>query len=138
MTPSLAHSLHLYIMQRPAGANDHLWCNNGRLLADEAVRDQLARWGRLCGVKVTSHQLRHTFATQLVNHGLPIDSVRKLLGHRTLNMTQHYARMFDTTVKQQFAAASKAFEAMLIPDWPVPVTAASVTSPKIDNFVDSV
>ena len=89
MTPSLGHSLHFYIMQRPAGADDHLWRYNGRLLADEAVRDQLARWGQLCGVKVTPHQLRHTFATQLVNHGLPIDSVRKLLGHRTLNMTQH-------------------------------------------------
>jgi site-specific recombinase XerD len=138
MTPSLAHSLHLYIMQRPAGADDHLWCNNGRLLADEALRNQLARWGQLCGVKVTPHQLRHTFATQLVNHGLPIDSVRKLLGHQTLNMTQHYARMFDTTVKQQFAAATEAFEAMLIPDWPVPATAVPVTSPKIDNSVDSV
>ena len=107
MTPSLAHSLHLYIMQRPAG-DDHLWCDNGRLLAGEAVRDQLARWGQLCGVKVTPHQLRHTFATQLVNQGLPIDSVRKLLGHQTLNMTQHYARMFDTTVKQQFAVATEA------------------------------
>ena len=138
MTPSLAHSLHLHIMQRPIGADDHLWCYNGRLLADEAVRDQLARWGQLCGVKVTPHQLRHIFATQLVNRGLSIDSVRKLLGHRTLNMTQHYARMFDTTVKQQFAVATEAFNAMLIPDWPVPVTAAPVTSPKIANSVDSV
>ncbi|MBE2240035.1 MAG: site-specific integrase [Caldilineaceae bacterium] len=44
-------------------------------------------------MKVTPHQLRHTFATQLINQDLPIDSVRKLLGHQTLNMTQHYARL---------------------------------------------
>jgi site-specific recombinase XerD len=134
----LAHSHHHYLAQRAAGADDHLWCDHGRLLADEAVREQLARWGQLCDVKVTPHRLRHIFATQLVNHGLPIDSVRKLLGHRTLNMTQHYARMFDTTVKQQFASATAAFEATLIPDWPVPVTAIPVTSPNIDNSVDTV
>jgi hypothetical protein len=83
---------------------------NGRLLADEAVREQLARWGQLCGVKVTPHQLRHTFATQLVNHGLPIDSVRKLLGHQTLNMTQHYARMFDATIRSGRSMSASALK----------------------------
>jgi hypothetical protein len=53
-------------------------------------------------------------------------------------MTQHYARMFDTAAKQQFAAATAAFEAMLIPDWPVLATAVPVTSPTIANLGDSV
>jgi len=50
-----------------------------------------------------------------------MESVRKLLGHKTLNMTQHYARLYDATVKQQFESAMAAFEGVLIHDWPVSV-----------------
>jgi len=121
MTPSLAQHLRRYLSQRPTTVDDHVWFYNGKLLADEAIRDQLGRWGKACNIKVTPHQLRHTFATQLINQGLPIESVRKLLGHQTLNMTQHYARLYDATVKQHFESATEAFEGILIRDWPISV-----------------
>ena len=98
-----------------------MWFYDGKLLADEAVRGQLGRWGKLCGVKVTPHQLRHAFATQLINQDLPIESLRKLLGDQTLNMTQRYARLYDATVQQQFKSAPEAFEGILIRDWPLSV-----------------
>jgi integrase/recombinase XerD len=119
LTPSLTHALQRYLLHRPASSDDHIWCYQGRVLSDEAVRDQVNRWGKHCDVKVTPHRLRHTFATQLINHGLPIDSVRKLLGHQTLNMTQHYARLYDVTVKQQFESATEALEGIFVHDWPV-------------------
>ncbi len=137
MTPTLAHYLQRYLAQRPATADDHLWFYNDRLLSDETVRDQLGRWGKQCGVKVTPHQLRHTFATQLINHGLPIESVRKLLGHQTLNMTQHYARIYDATVKQQFESATEAIEGIYADDWPVPAIAAQ-PAPSSTAGIDSV
>lgn len=137
MTPTLAHYLQRYLAQRPATADDHLWFYNDRLLSDETVRDQLGRWGKQCGVKVTPHQLRHTFATQLINHGLPIESVRKLLGHQTLNMTQHYARIYDATVKQQFESATEAIEGIYAHDWPVPAIAAQ-PAPSSTAGIDSV
>jgi integrase/recombinase XerD len=136
MTPILAHYLQRYLAQRPATADDHVWFYSGRLLSDEAVRDQLGRWGKQCGVKVTPHQLRHTFATQLINHGLPIDSVRMLLGHRTLNMTQHYARMYDATVKRQFESAAEAIEGIYVNNWPIPAIATEAAPsppPRIDS-----
>ena len=85
------------------------------------MRNQVQRWGKQCSVVVTPHQLRHTFATQLINHGMPMESVRKLLGHKTLNMTQHYARIYDATVQQQFETAAAALEGILVQDWPIPV-----------------
>jgi site-specific recombinase XerD len=124
LTPSLAHALQRYLRYRPATNDDHVWRYQTRLLSDEAVRDQVNRWGKHCGVKVTPHRLRHTFATQLINHGLPIEAVRKLLGHQTLNMTQHYARLYDATVKQQFEAATQLLEGIFVQDWPVPAPAA--------------
>lgn len=137
MTPTLAHYLQRYLAHRPATGDDHLWFYTERLLSDEAVRDQLGRWGQQCGVKVTPHQLRHTFATQLINHGLPIESVRKLLGHKTLNMTQHYARIYDATVKQQFESAAEAIEGIYVNDWPIPAIATQ-SAPNSPRGIDSV
>ena len=128
MTPSLVQHLQRYLLQRPTTADDHVWFYGGKLLADEALRDQLGRSGKACNIKVTPHQLRHTFATQLINQGLPIESVRKLLGHQTLNMTQHYARLYDATVKQQFESATEALEGILIRDWPVQVTVPQIAT----------
>ena len=42
------------------------------------------------------HDLRHTFASRLVSHGVPLLDVSKLLGHRTTAMTQRYAHLLPT------------------------------------------
>ena len=47
---------------------------------------------------LTSHVARHTFATYLINKGIPIESVSRALGHATIRQTQHYARMLGKKV----------------------------------------
>ncbi len=36
---------------------------------------------------ISTHRLRHTTATQLLNAGCPVTSIQKLLGHKKLNTT---------------------------------------------------
>lgn len=55
-------------------------------------------------VRVTGHQFRHTFGTRLINSGVPQHIVQRLLGHASPNMTGHYARIHDTTIRQAFDA----------------------------------
>lgn len=56
----------------------------------------LKRWAAAAGVApFTFHTSRHTFATQLLTHGVDIYTVSKLLGHTDLASTQIYARVVD-------------------------------------------
>ena len=53
-------------------------------------------------VRVTGHQFRHTLGTRLINSGVPQHVVQKLLGHASPNMTGHYAKVHDATVREAF------------------------------------
>lgn len=60
-------------------------------------------WASICreaGIKATIHQLRHTYATSLINQGKPIEVVSKVLGHRRVATTQLYAEVSDELVKR--------------------------------------
>ena len=127
MTPALAEALTHYLERRPQTDDDHLWYHHEKLPTDEVIRRRLRNWGALCQVTVTPHRLRHTFATRLINRGMALESVRKLLGHTSLDMSQHYARLYDSTVRAQFASAAATLEGIPIADWPTFATTPFLT-----------
>jgi integrase/recombinase XerC len=118
LTPTLLHALADYLAVRPATDDDHLWIDGDKPLVASRVRYCVQRWGEKVEVAASPHRLRHTLATQLVNQGMPLPSVGKLLGHRSLNTTQHYARLFEQTVKEQFEAAIAHIEGIAAIEWP--------------------
>lgn len=82
-------------------------------LAPETINVTIARWvakldlreasGSL--VNVTPHRFRHTFATEMLERGVPIDVVRELLGHRSLASTQVYATVTDRRLRSEWEKA---------------------------------
>jgi integrase len=66
---------------------------------------------RRAGVHVHPHALRHTLATQCINRGMSLEAIAALLGHRSPRMTLVYARISDSTVAEQYFAATGAVEA---------------------------
>jgi site-specific recombinase XerD len=55
--------------------------------------------------RVTSHQLRHSFATHLIDHGADIRHVQRLLGHSSLDTTMQYTNVASTPVTKIYRAA---------------------------------
>lgn len=58
------------------------------------------RWDHYCslaGVARTLHQLRHSYATELINGGVSLPTIRKRLGHKNLQTTLRYAEQLDET-----------------------------------------
>jgi integrase/recombinase XerD len=65
------------------------------------------RWARYCaaaGTTVTLHQLRHAHATELVNDGVSLATIRKRLGHKNLQTTARYAAQSDATADAELRA----------------------------------
>jgi integrase/recombinase XerD len=58
------------------------------------------KYCRLAGVEATIHQLRHSRASQLLQAGVPVTTVRKQLGHRNIQSTLLYAEVDQATIKQ--------------------------------------
>jgi hypothetical protein len=83
-----------------------LFTHHGRRLSQTAVRKELARSAETAGIgHVTPHQLRHTYATALVNAGVSLQALMALLGHVSAEMTLRYAHLFDTTVRAEYERA---------------------------------
>ena len=67
----------------------------------------------LCRIKknLTTHLARHTFATTVtLSKGVPIESVGKMLGHKSLKTTQIYAKVLDEKIAKDMQVVAKGME----------------------------
>lgn len=96
--------------------NDHPQCiNEGLLLpvlSNQKMNTYLKEIADACDItkKMTMHTARHTFATTVtLTNGVPIETVSKLLGHKNLKTTQHYAKILDLKVSQDMSMLRSKF-----------------------------
>ena len=96
-------------------------CNaNGKLLpipANQKCNDYLKEIAAICGIekRLTFHVARHTFATTVtLTNGVPIESVSKMLGHRSLKTTQIYAKIVNDKLAEDMSNLSNRLQHLAI------------------------
>lgn len=77
----------------------------GKRLSTSGIEWLLHGYGRAVGIELTPHQLRHTFARQLTEAGMPVTSLSKLLGHAQITTTQIYTAGADPELAQAYQQA---------------------------------
>jgi site-specific recombinase XerD len=98
---------------------EFLLTHQGRRISACTLRDELHRAAGQAGLKdVVPHQLRHTFATAMVNAGCSLQALMELLGHRSAEMSLRYGRLFDQTVRENYERALAQAKAHLGPVLP--------------------
>ncbi|MDD5212045.1 MAG: tyrosine-type recombinase/integrase [Sulfuricurvum sp.] len=70
-----------------------LFESNGEKLSENSLRYSIMKVFREVGFHVTPHQLRHAYATELLNNNARIADVSELLGHASMATTQIYTKL---------------------------------------------
>jgi len=80
------------------------------VMSNQKMNAYLKEIADVCGVNknLTYHLARHTFATTVtLSNGVPMETVSKMLGHKNLKTTQHYAKIVDTKISEDMDGLRK-------------------------------
>jgi site-specific recombinase XerD len=96
---------------------NHPQCSNQNkllpILTNQRMNSYLKEIAAACNInkELTLHIARHTFATTVtLTNGVPIESVSKMLGHKNLKTTQHYAKVLDRKVSEDMQVLRDKFK----------------------------
>lgn len=104
LSPPTVEAIQTYLAHRDK-SSDYLFTRHHKPLSRRYCQSRLKTLGKKANVNVTPHQLRHTCATMLLNAGMSIFALQALLGHRHVDTTLNYAKLYDETVMEQILNA---------------------------------
>jgi integrase len=102
------HALLAWLRVRNPLNGQLFYGRGGQSLCYGAARSMFNKYLHKAGLQYsgyTLHCLRHTFATDLLNARMPLECLRVLLGHSSLEITRRYARLSDKTREEQYFKA---------------------------------
>ncbi len=104
-------SLQECLAIRPAEvAGDYFFWNQKRRrspLSIKAIQKKMERLTKAAGVKASCHSLRHTFASNLLEEGAEVISIRDFLGHESVAASERYAKLSNRKIKQEYLQTIK-------------------------------
>ena len=106
MSPDMVASLHQCLEQHPGNrAQGYVFWNRKRsqqLLSVKAIQKKMERYAQAAGITASCHSLRHTFASNLLEHGAEVVAIRDFLGHSQIASSERYAKISSQKIKQEY------------------------------------
>jgi site-specific recombinase XerD len=93
-------------------ANLHRMSADSRLfqmISNQKLNAYLKELADVCGIEknLTFHVARHTFATTVIlQNGVSVEALSRMMGHRDIKTTQHYARIVDRKLADEMRGMS--------------------------------
>ena len=103
LLPELQKLIRVYTKEK--NPKTYLFEKGNAPMNSAQLRYILTKLFKEAGLKVTPHQLRHSFATHLLNNGARISDVSELLGHETMATTQVYTKLGSVKKMQEYMQA---------------------------------
>jgi site-specific recombinase XerD len=115
MNSATVQALQTWLVERGQAEylSDRVFLYRHQSLHRSYCQVRLRTYGRRGGFQITPHQLRHSCATLLLNAGAPVISVQALLGHKKVDTTLGYARLYDGTIAADYYRAIGQIENLL-------------------------
>jgi len=103
--PELAQELRTHLRDRTQGSLFET--NRHTAFSPRRIQQLVKETAALAGItkRVSPHILRHSVATTLLEHGMPLEQIQKFLGHAQLDTTQIYATSTTAMIKESFQRA---------------------------------
>ena len=104
-------ALQTCLKLRPAAVPGELFFWNQKrakcALSRKGIQKKVERYAKAAGLKASCHSLRHTFASNLLEEGAEIVSIKELLGHSSIGSSERYAKLSNQRVKQMYLQTIK-------------------------------
>ena len=106
LSPDALTSLQQCVAQHPGErAQGYVFWNRKRSsqpLSIKAIQKKMERYAKAAGIPASCHSLRHTFASNLLEHGAEVVTIRDFLGHSQIASSERYAKVSSQKVKQEY------------------------------------
>src|SRR6266567_2247227 len=97
LSPDAVASVQQCLAQHPGvQAQGYVFWNRKRAarpLSVKAIQKKMERYAKAAGIIASCHSLRHTFASNLLEHGTEIVTIKEFLGHASIASSERYARV---------------------------------------------
>jgi len=101
----------LHLDERTGKMRDFLFTWRGSSPTPDSLNDLIAKICQIAGVpRTTTHQFRHTLAVQWRKNGTKIETISRVLGHKSLRMTMRYVAVMPDTLRREFDQAFAAID----------------------------